>query len=198
MIGKLDFTVINWLDIKECGNQCGFPKSAYGVISQRIRLNENQNTWFSNAYLTAGVGNGDFRPIDKKFQSSVEAQRKAGCWTYGYRDEKDCAMESRLRAHHRSVSYGELTPIASAAIEVYPGFNLISEWTQGNLNAGFSFRPFKDSGLIFTSMFGSLIQNCDWGCKVPIKGVPGGAELEDNLITERVKWSFNLSFNIKL
>jgi hypothetical protein len=190
--------VENWIDVKTCGPNCGFPKSAYGVISQRIRLKEKQDSWLSNAYITAGLGNGEFRSVSQKFQASVAAQRSAGCFTYGYYEGDNCTSRERAIANNRSVSYGELAPIGSLAIEIHEGFNLITEWSQGNLGAGFSFRPFKDLGLIFTSMWGSLIQNCDWGCKVSIPDVPGGVALEPNLITERVKWSFNISFSVKL
>ena len=187
----------NWIDVKTCGPYCGYPKSAYGVISQRIRLKDNQEGWFPNAYITVGAGNGQFRSVTEKFQASVAAQRAAGCWTYGYTKGNNCSAETRAKANNRSVSYGQVVPIGSAALEVYPGLNVIGEWSEGNLNAGFSVRPFKQIGLVFTSMWGALLRNCDWGCKVSIPDVPGGVDLEPNLITERVKWSFSLSLNVK-
>ena len=187
----------NWIDVKTCGPYCGYPKSAYGVISQRIRIKDDQNGWFPNAYLTVGAGNGQFRSVTEKFQASVAAQRAAGCWTYGYYEGNNCSGETRAKANNRSVSYGQIASIGSAALEVYPGFNVIGEWAEGNLNAGFSVRPFKQIGLVFTTMWGALLKTCDWGCKVSIPDVEGGVELEPNLITERVKWSFNLSLNVK-
>lgn len=189
------FGVENLIDIKSCGDSCGFPKSAYGVISQRIRLKNDQNTWFSNAYLTVGAGNGEFRSLKERFKSSVYAQKNADCSTFGYLPNQPCSSETRRRAVLSAANYGQLSPLGSAALEVYPGFNLISEWSQGNLNAGFSVRPFKDFGLVITSMWNTLIPNCDYGCDVNINGVD--ASIEDNLTTERAKWAINASLNIK-
>ena len=110
---------------------------------------------------------------------------------------EDCSGNTRTRAGGRAVSYGELVPIGAIAIEAYPGFNLIGEWNEGNLKAGFSVKPFKDIGLTFTSMWGSLLRNCDWGCNVSMPDVPGGVDIPDPLITERIKWSFKLDYNLK-
>jgi len=189
--------VKNWIDVKDCGLACGFPKSAYGVITQRIRLKNEQTGWFPNAYLTAGIGNGEFRPLDQQFSASVAAQRAAGCSTYGYQPAKPCSEDTRRRAVLSAANYGQLNPIASAALEVYPGFNAISEWNGRNLSLGFSVRPFEEVGLVFTSMWNNLIPNCDWGCSVSLPDTPGGAQIPDNLITFRPVWSFNLSLEFK-
>ena len=176
---------------------CGFPKSAYALISQRIRLNQEQNQWFSNAYLTAGMGNGEFRSLDEQVRSSIAAQRKAGCATYGYLPDEPCSSNTHRRAVLDAANYGQLTPIAAAAIEVYPGFNAIGEWSGRNLNLGFSVRPFNDLGLVFTSMWNNLIRNCDYGCDVDVPNYPGGAPIPDNMITMRPVWSFSASLNLK-
>jgi len=189
--------VKNWIDVKDCGLDCGFPKSAYGVISQRIRLKQNQDDWFPNAYISAGIGNGEFRSLDEQFRASVAAQRAAGCSTYGYQPKQPCSDNARRRAVLEAANFGQLTPIASAALEVYPGFNAISEWSGRNLNLGFSVRPFEDVGLVFTSMWNNLIRNCDWGCNVDVPDYPGGAPIPDNLITYRPVWSFNVSLEFK-
>jgi len=194
----LKIGIKNWLDVREeAAGEAQRAKSAYGVVSQRIRLKDNQQNWFPNLYLTAGLGNGEFRSVDEKFKSSVAKQREAGCHTYGFNEGPNCSEKTRQRAGARSLMYGKLVPIGTIALEVYPGFNLISEWNQGNLKAGFSVRPFNDLGLVFTSMWGSLLQNCDWGCKVPIRDVKGGVDLEEDLITERVEWSAHVNLNIK-
>lgn len=189
--------VKNWIDVKECGLDCGFPKSAYGVISQRFRLNPDQNSWFPNAYLTAGMGNGEFRPLEEQVRSSIAAQRSAGCSTYGYLADKPCNSDTLRRAVLDAANYGQLTPIGAAAIEVYPGFNAIGEWSGRNLNLGFSVRPFEDFGLVFTSMWNNLLQNCDYGCKVDVPDYPEGAPIPDNMTTERAVWSFRLSVDMK-
>lgn len=187
----------NWIDVKECGLSCGFPKSAYAVISQRIRLNQQQDQWFSNAYLTAGMGNGEFRSLDEQVRSSIAAQRKAGCSTYGYFPDEPCSSNTRRRAVLDAANYGQLTPIAAAAVEVYPGFNAIGEWSGRNLNLGFSVRPFNDLGLVFTSMWNNMIRNCDYGCDVDVPNYPGGAPIPENMITMRPVWSFSASLNLK-
>lgn len=189
--------VKNWLDVKECGLSCGLPKSTYGVISQRFRLNPDHNSWFSNAYLTAGVGNGEFRPLDEQVRASIAAQRAAGCSTYGYLADKPCSNNTLRRAVLDAANYGELTPIGAAAVEVYSGFNAIGEWSGRNLNLGFSVRPFDDFGLIFTSMWNNLIQNCDYGCDISVPDQQGRVPLPENMVTQRPIWSFTASINLK-
>ena len=189
--------VNNWLDVKECGLNCGLPKSAYGVISQRFRLKDDQNTWFPNAYLTLGVGNGEFRPLGEQVRSSIAAQRAAGCQTYGYIPDKPCTNNTLRRAVLDAANYGELTPIGAAALEVYPGFNAIGEWSGRNLNLGFSVKPFEEIGLVFTTMWNNLLQNCDYGCDIHVPDYPDPVPLPDNMITFRPVWSFHLSLDVK-
>ena len=185
----------NWIDVKKCGDSCGFPKSAYGVISQRIRIKDDQTSWFPNAYITLGAGNGEFRSLSEKFRASVNAQKKADCSTFGYLPDEPCGINTRSRAVLSAANYGQLAPIGSAALEVVSGLNLIGEWSQGNLNAGISVRPFKEIGLVFTGMWNTLLPTCDYGCTLTINNVP--ARIEDNLTTERAKFSFTASLDIK-
>jgi hypothetical protein len=187
----------NWIDVKQCGLSCGFPKSAYGVISQRIRMNSDQESWFPNAYLTVGVGNGEFRPLDEQVRASIAAQRAAGCQTYGYIPDKPCNTNTLRRAVLGAANYGQLTPIGAAALEIYPGFNAIGEWSGRNLNLGFSVKPFEEFGLVFTSMWNNLIANCDWGCDISVPDQKGRIPLPENMITYRPAWSFTASINLK-
>ena len=189
---------INNLFREVCDNgNCGLPQSAFGVISQRLRLNPDQNAWFANAYLTAGAGNGSFRSLGDQIQASYLAQREAGCSTYGYQPKKDCSAETRRRAVFSAYDYGKLFPIASLGVEVVKGFNLISEWSGRNLNAGLSFRPFPELGLVITPMFENLLPNCDYGCKVWVPDYPGGAPLPSNVLTERPRFSIQASIEVK-
>ena len=96
-----------------------------------------------------------------------------------------------------AANYGQLTPIGAATLEVVPGFNAIGEWSGRNLNLGFSVRPFEDLGLVFTSMWNSLLQNCDYGCDISVPDQKGSVPLPENMITYRPVWSFTASINFK-
>ena len=195
----LKIGIDNWLDVRECTN-CGFAKSAYGVISQRFRLRDNQNSMFPNAYLTFGVGNGQFRPLDELVLDGIRKQRDAGCATPGFTPDKPCSPEALTRASLRARSYGQINPIGAIALEALPGMNLIGEWSGRNLNAGFSVRPFEELGLVFTGMWENILPNCDYGCTVSVSGVPDGIDLKTSLpnaLTERPRFSFQASLELK-
>ena len=195
----LKIGIDNWLDIREC-TDCGFAKSAYGVISQRFRLRDQQNSIFPNAYLTFGIGNGQFRPLDELVLDGIRKQRDAGCATPGFTPDKPCSNEALRRASFRARSYGQINPIGAIALETLPGMNLIGEWSGRNLNAGFSVRPFKELGLVFTGMWENIISNCDYGCTVSVSGVPDGIDLKTSLpnaLTERPRFSFQASLELK-
>jgi len=189
----------NWLDVREC-DFCGFPKNAYAVVSQRFRLNKDQKAFLPNAYLTLGMGNGQFRPLDELIRASVAEQRKAGCITAGFTPDKPCSQEALQRATWKANSYGKFEPIGALAIETFSGLNLIGEWSGRNLNAGFSLRPFEEFGLVITSMWENILPNCDWGCTV--KGIPDypqGIDLDllPSALTERPRFSLQISFEAK-
>ena len=189
----------NWLDVREC-DFCGFPKNAYAVVSQRFRINKDQKAFLPNAYLTLGMGNGQFRPLDELIRASVAEQRKAGCITAGFTPEKPCSQEALQRATWKANSYGKFEPIGALAIETFSGLNLIGEWSGRNLNAGFSLRPFEEFGLVITSMWENILPNCDWGCTV--KGIPDypqGIDLSllPSALTERPRFSLQISFEAK-
>ena len=144
------------------------------MISQRIRIRKNQYSMFPNAYLTLGIGNGQFRPMEELVRDAIRKQSDAGCNTPGFTPDKPCSPEALTRSSLRARSYGQLNPIGAIALEAFPGMNLIGEWSGRNLNAGFSVRPFEDLGLIFTGMWENILPNCDWGCTVSVSGVPMG------------------------
>ena len=175
-------------------------RNFYAVASQRIRLKEKNapDSWFNNLYLTAGVGNGDFKPIEKIFQDQTAALRAAGCATYGYTPPTPCSQETFKRALKSGSDYGQLYPIGSAALEVVDGLHLITEWTGRNLNAGFSWRPIPELGLIITPMFNSLIQNCEYpGCEIYVPGYSKRVPLPTSVVTERARLSLQVSLEVK-
>ena len=176
------------------GGACGLPTNAYGVISQRLRLNNNQDGWFPNAYLTVGAGNGAFRPLSEQIRASEAAQRAAGCTAYNFQG-KDCSFDTRRRAVMQAMNYGNPTPIGSIALEAFNGFHFISEWSGRNLNAGFSIRPFRELGFVITPMWENLIPNCDYGCTV--NDPPYNPPIPSNLLTERARFSIQASVEFK-
>ena len=174
------------------------PLSFYAVATQRIRINNNRSPWLQNLYLTAGIGNGDFRPIEQIFQAQTAALKQANCATYGYTPKKPCSQDSFDRAIQSGSNYGQLNAIGSLGLEVYNGINLITEWTGRNLNAGISWRPFPELGLVITPMFQSLIQNCEYpGCKVSVPDYPERVPLPSSVLTQRARLSIQASIEIK-
>ena len=174
------------------------PLSFYAVASQRIRINDNRSPWFSSAYITAGIGTGDFRPIEQIFIAQTEALRQAGCATYGYSPKKPCSQDTFNRAIQSGSNYGQINPIGSIGLEVYNGVNLISEWTGRNLNLGISWRPFPGLGLVITPMVQSLVQNCEYpGCKVKVPDYADRVPLPSSVPTQRARLSLQASLEFK-
>lgn len=176
-------------------------RNFYFVGSQRLRLKPpgNASPWFRNLYLTAGVGNGEFKPIEQTFQDQTQALRDAGCATYGFTPTNPCSNERFKRALRTGSDYGQINPIASIAIEALDGLHIIGEWSGRNLNAGISWRPFNEIGLVITPMIESIVSNCEYpGCRVtPIDGYPERVPLPDAVLTERVRLSLQASLQIK-
>jgi hypothetical protein len=177
-------------------------RNFYFVGSQRLRLKvaNNSSKWFRNLYLTAGIGNGEFKPIEQTFQDQTQALKDAGCATYGFAPKNQCSQERFKRALRTGSDYGQINPIASASLEVFDGLNVITEWSGRNLNAGLSWRPFDDLGIVITPMVESIVRNCEYpGCKVtPIEGFPEKVALPDVVLTDRVRLSLQVSFQVKL
>lgn len=94
-----------------------------------VCINDERSPWFSSLYLTAGIGNGDYRPIEQIVQAQTAALRAAGCATYGFTPKKHCSQDTFNRAIQSGSNDGTINPIGSLGLEVYKGVNLISEWT---------------------------------------------------------------------
>jgi hypothetical protein len=174
------------------------PLSFYAVATQRIRINDNRSPWFSSLYVTAGVGNGDYRPIEQIVQAQTAALRAAGCPTYGYSPKKPCSRDAYDRAIQSGSNYGTFNPIGSIGLEVYRGVNLITEWTGRNLNIGMSWRPIPQWGFVITPMVQSVIQNCEYsGCRVSMPGAKDPVELPSSVLTQRARLSLQASVEVK-
>ncbi|CAK6697212.1 hypothetical protein [Synechococcus sp. CBW1107] len=145
------------------------PKSAFGVLSHRIQLNEPPTDpfdesvrWFPDLYLTVGAGNGQFRPLDQVISSQIQAAKDAGCWFTA------CSPERTRDAFLKGTEWGRFYPIGSVALAVTDQLNLITEWTGRNLNVSVSWQPLREVGWTITPGIGNLIQNSDYGKNVNI------------------------------
>lgn len=176
-------------------------RNFYFVGSQRFRLKKptDESKWFRNAYLTLGVGNGEFKPIEQTFKDQTLALKNAGCATYGFSPATPCSKESFKRALRTGSDYGQINPIGAVSIEVVDGVHLLGEWSGRNLNAGLSWRPFKEIGFVITPMIESIVRNCEYpGCKVkPISNFPEQVPLPEVVLTSRARLSLSASFQVQ-
>ena len=172
-------------------------RSAYMVLSQRIRIFDDKSKWIRNLYLTAGAGNGEFQPLGQQIQNQIAAQKAAGCSTFGYKPLTPCSSETRFNAVKRAGDYQQPTFIGAIGLELLPGINLISEWTGRNLSAGISFRPIAGIGLVITPMVENLVSTCDYGCQVTVSGYANKVSLPENVLTYRPGISLQASLEIK-
>jgi hypothetical protein len=153
--------------------QIEVPKSAFAVISHRIRLKSDPAEgltdadadadpkrdpirWFPDLYLTAGLGNGVFRPSDAVIRSQIREVKRAGCWN------APCPYERVKRALSQGTEWGTPYPIGAIALAITDQLNLITEWTGRNLNLSLSIQPFRNIGLTITPGIGNLVRNSDY------------------------------------
>ncbi|QVL52024.1 MAG: hypothetical protein KFB97_11090 [Cyanobium sp. M30B3] len=149
--------------------QIEVPKSAFAVISHRIRLkgdpaeaqadpgaNPEPIRWFPDLYLTAGLGNGVFRPSDAVIRSQIREVKRAGCWN------APCTNERVKRALTQGTEWGTPYPIGAIALAITDQLNLITEWTGRNLNLSVSIQPFRNIGFTITPGIGNLVRNSDY------------------------------------
>ncbi|PSO51571.1 MAG: hypothetical protein BRC33_00020 [Cyanobacteria bacterium SW_9_44_58] len=97
--------------------------STYLVGSSLFQLREDPLSPFGVAYLSVGLGNGRFR--------SPEAF-EANAGNKGFE------------------GFFQVNPFASAAIQVLPRVNAITEWTGQDISIGLSMVPFRESPLVIT------------------------------------------------
>ena len=156
---------------RENSPQADLPKSAFGVISQHIPLkqsdpNTGEKGWFPDLYLTAGLGNGLFRPSDAVISAQIQSAKDAGCWY------TPCSPEKTREAFLKGTEWGTLYPIGSVALAINEQANIITEWTGRNLNISLSLQPIAEWGWTITPGIGNLIQNSDYGKNVNIPACP--------------------------
>ena len=185
----------------ELAFQIEVPKSAFAVISHRIPLKKEVPTsftdfekdpvrWFPDLYLTAGLGNGVFRPSDAVIRSQIREVKKAGCW------KAPCPNSRVKRALTRGTEWGTPYPIGALALAVTDQLNLITEWTGRNLNVSLSLQPFRDIGFTITPGIGNLVRNSDYNNGYPTDN----RNCQDcdfgNAVTNRPIWYVRSMINI--
>ena len=184
--------------------QADLGKNAYGVVSQRFRLNGNndpEQSLFSNLFITLGLGNGEFRPVDKVIGAQIEAQRDAHCWTWGYIPPGgiDCSAKAKSNALLKGTEYGQFYPIGSVALMLYDSVSLIGEFTGRNLYAGASVQPIRGFGWTITAMAENLLPNSDYGRNIQlgVRNIPSNFVYPPNVIIDTPKFSIQTNLNIK-
>lgn len=147
------------------------PKSAFGVISHRISLKpepsdsfDTSTRWFSDLYLTLGVGNGQYRPLDQVISSQIQYAKDAGCFD----GSRQCNDMQRRDAFLKGTEWGNYYPLGVLTLAVTDQAHLITEWWGRNLNVSLSLQPFKEIGWTITPGIGNLIANSDYGNNVNI------------------------------
>jgi len=147
------------------------PKSAYGVISHRIALKpepsdpfDTSTRWFSDLYLTLGVGNGQYRPLDQVISAQIQYAKDAGCWD----GRRQCSGAQTRDAFLKGTEWGNYYPLGVLTLAVTDQAHLITEWWGRNLNVSLSLQPFKEIGWTITPGVGNLIPNSDYGNNVNI------------------------------
>ena len=166
------------------------------MISTRIPLKqwrpESEHdgiNWFPDLYLTAGAGNGAFRPSDAVISAQIQSVKDAGCWYTA------CSHEKTRDAYLRGTEWGNFYPIGSIALAVTDQANLITEWTGRNLNISISWQPIREWGFTITPGIGNLIQNSDYGKNASI---PACSACDmGSAITTRPIWYLRSMINIR-
>ena len=137
-------------------------RSAYAVASTRIDLggHPDENTY--DLYLTGGVANGIYRPLnaiieDQTRECTKDIERYGRRTTYKYGDH----------CNERGLNYGTPWPIASAAFVLNPQVSLIAEWWGRNLTLAASIKPFEELNWVITPGITNLVVNSDWDPQYP-------------------------------
>lgn len=152
---------INLIELDETQKDTG--RSAYAVLSGRIDLGgpPDQNT--NDLYITAGVANGLFRPLD----SIVRDQGRA-CDSLRRRKGTDILTPQQTRnCNADGLNYGSPSPVAAVAWVINPQLSLMAEWWGRNLTLAASIKPFREINWVITPGVTNLVRNADWDPDVP-------------------------------
>ena len=137
-------------------------RSAYVVASTRIDLGgrHDENTY--DLYLTGGIANGIFRPLNAIIEDQTRECDK-DIQKYGKRTR----YKYGEHCNERGFNYGTPSPIASASLVINPQVSLIAEWWGRNLSLAASFKPFEELNWVITPGITNLVINSDWDPQYP-------------------------------
>ena len=139
------------------------PSSAYGVVSARFDLGGRPDDNSNDLYITLGVADGLYRPlnviVDSQAQACASERAQKGRNSTGYGGLLWCNIWG--------FSYGDPYPVASVAYLVNPQFSLIAEWWGRNLTLGASIKPIDGVNWVITPGITNLIKNADWDPSIP-------------------------------
>jgi len=152
---------INLIELDETQKDWG--RSAYALLSGRIDLGGPPNSNTNDLYLTAGLANGLFRPLD----TIVKDQGRA-CDALRRRKDTDVLTPQQIRnCNADGLNYGSPNPVASVAWMINPQLSLIAEWWGRNLTLAASIKPIPGVNWVITPGVTNLVKNSDWDPDVP-------------------------------
>lgn len=158
---SLKVGAINLVELDDTQKDTG--RSAYAVVSARIDLGGPQDQNTNDLYLTAGLANGLYRPLDQIVEDQQQAcdalRRSTGSNKLTPQQISDCNADG--------LNYGSPAPVVSLAYLINPQISLIAEWWGRNLTLAASFKPFEDINWVITPGFTNIVRNADWDPSVP-------------------------------
>lgn len=138
-------------------------RSAYAVVSGRFDLGGDPTQNTNDLYVTAGLANGIFRPLE----TIVDDQQQA-CDSSRRRKGTDLLTPQQLRnCNADGLNYGSPSPVAAVAWVINPQVSLLAEWWGRNLTLAASFKPIKGVNWVITPGVTNLVRNSDWDPSVP-------------------------------
>jgi hypothetical protein len=152
---------INLIELDETQKDTG--RSAYAVVSGRIDLGGDPTKNTNDLYITAGLANGLFRPLDE----IVDDQARA-CTRLRRRNGSDLLSAQQIRnCQADGLNYGSPSPVAAVAWVINPQVSLMADWWGRNLTLAASVRPIPGVNWVITPGVTNLVQNSDWDPDVP-------------------------------
>ena len=152
---------INLIELDETQKDTG--RSAYAVVSGRVDLGGPPDRNTNDLYLTFGLANGLFRPLD----TIVDDQRQA-CNASRRRKGTDLLTPQQIRnCNADGLNYGSPSPVAALAWVINPQLSLLAEWWGRNLSLAVSIRPIPGVNWVITPGVTNLVKNADWDPDVP-------------------------------